>query len=62
VTTSICRFNQIGAKLSSALADALKVNASVTKIDLSGNGIDASDHSLVDELLARNEQFRRLFL
>jgi hypothetical protein len=38
------------------------VNTSVTKIDLDGNAIGFTDRANVDELLARNERLRHLFL
>jgi hypothetical protein len=52
----------IRADNASALADALKVNTSVTKIELKDNGIEFDDLDIVDELVARNDRLRHLFL
>jgi hypothetical protein len=49
-------------ELAPRLADALKVNTSVTAIDLYFNGIDASKRVLVDEMIARNKGLRHRFL
>jgi hypothetical protein len=55
-------YNKIGDEGASALADALKVNTSVTNIDLAYDEIGLSLQAKVDELIARNERLRQLFL
>jgi hypothetical protein len=54
--------NGIGDKGATALADALQVNTSLTRIDLNGNAIDESNRASVNALVARNKRFRSLFL
>jgi hypothetical protein len=55
--------NKIGDEGASALIDALKVNTSITNIDLDyDNDIGKSKLACVDELLARNKRLRHLFL
>jgi hypothetical protein len=54
--------NRIRPEGASALADALKVNTTVTQIDLIGNKIGEATRASIDALLACNERFRRLIL
>jgi hypothetical protein len=62
VTKINLSYNNIGDEGAAALADALKVNTSVSNIDLICNRIDASHISRVDTLIARNKRLRCLFL
>jgi Ran GTPase-activating protein (RanGAP) involved in mRNA processing and transport len=55
-------YNEIGNEGAAALADGLQVDTSVTRIALDGNYINASNRANVNELIARNERFRFLFL
>jgi hypothetical protein len=54
--------NQIGNEGAAALADALQVNTSLTKITLGGNTIEKSNRASLEAMVARNTRFRSLFL
>jgi hypothetical protein len=62
VTEINLSYNEIGDEGAAALADALKVNTSVTFLRLYGNGIDESNRASLNALIARNKRLRCLFL
>jgi hypothetical protein len=54
--------NAIGDEGALAFADALKVNTSVTHINLNRNVIDESNRASVNAMVARNTRLRCVFL
>jgi uncharacterized coiled-coil protein SlyX len=63
VNLNLNNMNGIGDEGASALIDALKVNTSLTKINLNLKGLDESQvDRVVNDLLARNKRLRHLFL
>ena len=62
LTTVLLNCNDIGPKGSAVLADALNVNASITKLDLSGNAISDLGATSLSDALRRNTTLKVLDL